>query len=789
MSTRNDNTLRIDDDVPENNVEIFAELLGNTDVSEEHVTSPSPNIVQCSEDCVIHWEPGLRDVVVGADHVITCCTKDDAVRISVYPRSDSFRDGSDDRLRISSNPLYRTALTTDISKNGCTAENQTVLLYLKPSDVTSSGCASGTIDQQVFHEMFRTEVRSNVHMALLGTDSGMVGYIPVAAGIHDAHVAPEVLYHLGQPVAAMSTVCLSNNDSKKSVRNTLILVGSLGKFVLVTLQDRRQPGARGVQFREYHIPGPVVSSTVNASGDVFFYTTLKQVYAVPLRYTEGSEERGGGVENSSSSGRLPLSLSPILFPLPKVSFVAVEQSCAEETKTESLLCVKTDGRVLLVEQPLEQLEKIGFRSHVTAQVSSGERIRRCLADIQESSDCVSHLREDIQELDNVIKQLNIATHAACEILRNPGQTRASRCSSRISETCDENPGISFSVQVDYEAQGGRSEQRVILRCDLVNSTKFPLSRGWSMVVQVHTRYPWCNENHEAPQVASHSVSLDSSFAYRISIPLEANSLIYLSPIEVSCFICFDLKEILPAGLKASHPALAAEGFAVLVRNSKLSVLNFLRNVDSTVSTTTFVSENYHHPSPNEIQVLQQTLRNLNTSPQISTPSLQASKKPGLSTTPELCTASIHLSKEAVEFIHRRVQKSIVAANFDEPRSISVLYFLLFDSRKHLRFDNAVTRGNYIRTRVPNEEEVKLQVLRSSQAPSCALGDGLEVRIHTSSEALKCSVHSAVLGMLEVCGAGNLWNFHYTGFLDTILIRVGSDLRSISVHFEKVFTLV
>ena len=85
----------------------------------------------------------------------------------------------------------------------------------------------------------------------------------------------------------------------------------------------------------------------------------------------------------------------------------------------------------------------------------------------------------------------------------------------------------------------------------------------------------------------------------------------------------------------------------------------------------------------------------------------------------------------------------------------------------MRFDNAVTRGNYIRTRVPNEEEVKLQVLRSSQAPACALGDGLEVRIHTSSEALKCSVHSAVLGMLEVCGAGNLWNFHYTGFLDTI----------------------
>ena len=762
MSARNDNPLRIDDDEPENNVEIFAELLGNTDVSEEHVTSPSP-IVQCSEDCVVHWEPDLRDVVVGADHVITCCTKNDgAVRVSVYPRSDSFRDGSDDRLRISPNPLYRTTLATDISKNGCTAQNQTVLLYVKPSDVTSSGCASGTIDQQLFHEVFRTEVRSNVHVALLGTDSGMVGYVPVAAGIHDTHVAPEVLYHLGQPVAAMSAVCLSNNDSKKmkkSVRSTLILVGSLGKLVLVTLQDPRQPGARGVEFREYHVPGPVVSSTVNASGDVLFYTTLKQVYAVPLRYTEGSEGKGGGVENSSSpsSGRLPLSLSPILFPFPKVSFVAVEQPSAEETKTESLLCVKTDGRVLLVEQPLAQLEKIGFRSHITAQVSSGERIRRCLADIQENSNCVSHLRQDIQELDNVIKQLNIATHAACEILRNREQKRAS-CSSRISEACDENPEISFLVQVDYEAQGGRSDQRVILRCDLVNSTKFPLSRGWSMVVQVHTRYPWCNENYEAPQVVSHSVSLDSSCTHSISIPLEANSLIYLSPIEVSCFICFDLKEILPAGLKASHPALAEEGFAVLVRNSKLSVLNFLRNVDSAISTTTFVSENCHHPSPNEIQVLQQTLRNLNTSPQISTPS-QTSKKPGSSTKPELCTASIHLSKEAVEFVHKRVPKNTVAENFDEPRSmeLSVLYFLLFDSRKHLRFDNAVTRGNYVQTRLPNEEEVKLQVLRSSQAP-CALGDGLEVRIHTSSEALKCSVHSAVLCILEVCGVGNLWNF-------------------------------
>ena len=736
------------------NVEIFAELLGKADVPEEKIlpvdssgiVTSSSSVMHCSHEDVIHWEPGLCDVAIGPGHVITCSGTDET-RISVYPRTDSCRDVSDDRLRMSSDPLHRSVLPVDVMVNDDkdNRKDVTVLLYVEPGDDVSSECGSTAIDRRLFGALFRTQLRCNLPVVLLGRESGLVGYIPMGITSRDRSVPLEVLYHLEQPVVSIFGACVRQKDSKaedsdsRNILNSLVLVGGLGKLVFITLQDSNPVGVTNVQFREYHLPSPVVCSAVNRNGDVLFYSTLKKIYAVVLSYTQKSKN----LERSHNPFQLPQrllpsSLSPISFPVPKVSALAVGQSTLMKT-ADYLLCIKTDGRVLLVEKPLAAESGIALARSTNdgVQGSSGEKIKQYLADIQEKTNCVNRITLEIRELDDVIRQLNIVTRVLCEILREHKTDHASSAKD-FQESCSEPPGITFLVHVDYERQGGLSNPRVILRCDLENSTKLTLSRGWSMVVQVRTSQPWFNENCVAPQIVNHSVSLDSSSSHHISIHLEP-SLSYLSPIEVSCYICFDMKEILPTLIKDSDRALTEEGFAVLVQRSELSILSFLRSVDA-------VSSGGHENSTNQIHLFQQTLKSLNTPlPSSASPSDQTSKNP------ESSSLSVHVSRDASEFIQKTIMEHGMADNLDGPisKELSVLYFLLFDSRKHLRFDNAAITGNYVLARTPNDEEVKFQVVHSVQGSS-AIVHGLEVRVHTSSEALRCSIHSSLLMVLEVC---------------------------------------
>ncbi len=718
------------------NHEIFAELLGDhphsSDDQTHHVTSFS-NVHQCSDNHVIYWEPGLQDAAIGKYHMITSSSNDNNVKLTVYPWTEQNNTG---KREITSNFLYRTLLPRDAHSNN----EVTTMLYVSPSGQFSSICANSTLNQPLLSLLFSSQSGGNCPITLVGLQSGLVGYIHVGVKNQNPRNPDlETLYHIEQPVLSIFPVCLKLpspkvvNPGTTPTGDTLCILGTLGKLVLIT-QDSSKGLPDSTVIREYHVPGPIVSSASSNNLDTLFYSTLKEIYAVQLGVKTETKSRDKDISEVS----LPSSLLPTILNIPKVQALSTDE-------TSSLICVKTDGRVLLVAQPLTE----GISQSSTP---NGDQIKKHLGEIHAKASQVKNLRGEIRQLDEVIKQLNIVTQVLCEILRN----RESQTETTLPET-----GISFKVDVDYEAQGTSLNPRVILRCNLMNSTKFPFTSNWSLVVQVCTSQPWFNEECCVRATINHSLSLSPASLHHISIPME-DTLSYLTPVQVSSYVCFRLKELLPVFLKDCEPSLSEEGFSVLVSRTELNILNFLRKQE-TDSSVSYQHGQTRYPT----HLLQSILRSISaTSDKVSEPVQEKSL--------ELSTFSIQLSKEAVGFIQTRVQDIQLSKNNTEssikPKSkpnqgeskddlpsqeACVLHFLLDGSRRHVYGDDMRYLGGHVVARTPNEEVVKFQVM--SQVGTTQDIEGVEVRVHTSSQMLACSIHSSLLKVLKV-GLNSLFAF-------------------------------
>ena len=692
---------------------------------------------------MIYWEAGLQDVVIGPHHIITCSSNDSDLRLTVYP----WIEQNDARKReIASSFLYQTLMPRDACNHNSNNDVAT-LLYVSPSEQLSSKCANSTLNQLLFSLLFSSQSGSNCPIVLVGLRSGLVGYIHV--GVKNQNPRNPTLFHLEQPVLSIFPVCQKPlspkgvNPDFTPTGDTLCILGTLGKLVLIT-QDNSKGLPDSTVVREYHVPGPIVCTAVSNNLRTLFYSTLKEVYVVQL----GLKTEAKSGDKDTSELHLPSSLSPTTLNIPKVLALSIDEA-------NSVICVKTDGRVLLVPQPLA--EGISQSSS-----PSGDQIKKHLGEIHEKASQVKNLHDEIRQLDEVIKQLNSVTQVLCEILRNQEPPK---------ETTFQESGISFKVGVDYEAQGTSLNPRVILRCDLTNSTKFPFSQNWSLVVQVDTSQPWFNEDCSVRATMNHSVSLSPASSHHISITME-DTLSYLSPIQVSCYICFGLKELLPVFLRDCEPTLAEEGFSVLVSRTEMNILHFLRKEETCSSVT------HHHRHPTHL--LQSILKTINT-----TWSHNKVSEPVQEKSPEFSTFSIQLSKEAVDSIQTRVQDIQLGKDNTEsslkPKPSSpnhgeskdnlpskeacVLYFILHGSRRHLYCDDMKYPGGHVGARTPGEEVVKFQVV--DQVGTTQGIEGLEVCVHTSSQALGCSVHSSLLKVLKV-GLNSLFGGFCTQEMEIML---------------------
>lgn len=693
------------------NCDIFAELLGeNSHSSDSHKQSgPSlSNDHNCSEDHVIHWEPGLQNVAMSTDHILTCSGTAADIRLTIYPWIQQNDFG---KREVASTFSHQILMPCNYSREGVTS-----LLYVLP---TLSCYAIAGLDQQFFSLLFGRQLGNTCPAIIVGFHSGLVGYIQVGA----SNPKLETLYHLEQPVLFITPLTLNppspkgvNLDSA-SVGDALCMVGTLGKLVLISYNHLKS-FSNQILTQEYHIPGPVVCMAVNNGLDTLFYSTLKDIYA--LEFKTNSKDR------NASDIPLPTSLSPKSLDIPKVLALTVDNE-------GSLILYKKDGRVMIVAQPLvERMSR--------ANLSDGDVIKKHLEEIHEKTSQVKCLREEIRQLDELIKHLNRVTQVMCKIMRNREPQ---------SQTNSQESVINFNVRVDYEDQGTSSNPRVILRCQLTNATMFPFSSSWSFVVQAHTSQPWCNEDCSVEATKSHSACLSPATSHHISIAME-DTCSYLTPIQVSCFVCFHVDNVLPVFLKDREPSLREEGFSVLVSKKTLNILNFLRKQETCPTLI--------HSPRNPIHLVQSILQDSSVTfvPEVS-------DEVHLEKSREFSTLSIQLSKEAVDFIGTNVQEILRSKNttFEEkskpnhegskPSFVSkeecLLHFILDGSGRYLHSSDMKYCGGQIVTRTPNEDVVKFQVMDC--VPKTQGFEGCEVRVHSSSKSVSSAVQSSLLALFKV----------------------------------------
>ena len=706
------------------NNDIFAELLDDAPHSSERhaqTITPFSNVYLCSDDHVVYWEPGLQDVAIDQHHAVTLSSNENDVTLTVYP----FEQNNAGKKEIGSKFLQRISLPKDVCNHS--NNNVATLLYVVSCVQPSSIFPCARLDQLLFSLLFDSQSGCHPPVILIGLESGLVGYMHIGVkNQNPRNPKLETLYHLEQPVLSMFSVCLKHPSPKRANQDTMLIgdalciFGTLGKLVLITQDNSKVLQDRTV-IREYYVPGPIVCAAVNDNLSTLFYSTLNEIFILPLECKTKSKNE----TERTPVLILPFSLSPISLNIPKVLALSPEES-------GSLICLKSDGRVLLVPQ--------SFAETQSSSSSSGSQIKKHLSEIQEKASQATNIRDEIRQLDEVIKHLNIVTQLLYEILRNQESE---------NKTTFQESGISFNISVDYEEQGTSLNPRVILRCELMNSTKFSFSPNWSLVVQVTTSEPWFNEESSVQATMNHSVSLTSASTHHISIPLEG-VLSYLTPIEVSCYVVFGFKELLPGFFKVSDAALCEEGFSVLVSKTQLNILNFLRKQETCLS----VNKQHRYPT----QLLQNTLKSINTSWLANDVSQPAQ---------EYFTFSIKLSKEAVCFIQTQVHDILLSDNKSDAsltqktksnqvevkddnfpsQEACVLYFILQASCRHIRHDNIKSLGNHLVARTPNEEVVKFQV--ADQLGTKQGIEGVEVRIYTSSRELGCAVHSSLLTLLKV----------------------------------------
>lgn len=692
--------------------DIFEELFDETPIEREPTTEKSSTLYDNihmrgdDDDDVIYWESDLRNVAYTYHYLITCSWNQSNTRVAMYELNDTKSSGS---REVCAKCLRHIRLACD---DHCSTRN-TVSCLKHVCHSPKHG--RNVLDFSIFHALFADESESSFSVLLVGLQNGKLGYTYVEKDYSDRiNTSLKMLHHLEQKVSAVFLVRLGGVIPDTSpVADAICILGSLGKLVLI-FRNVSDASTSLITFREYYLPGPIICATMNKSKNTIFYSTREKIckFRLDCIFQSGEDCSPHSV------------MTPKVFDIPKVYALSIDDD-------DSLTCLTTDGRVLLV--------ALSSARHVE-QPTNGKVIKTCLEDLHAKSAKLDKVLEENRLLDELIRELNTVTHILFDVLRNR-KSVVSSCDGGLTAT---ETGISFKVDVAYEVQGSSLNPKVVLRCRLTSSSRFPFSLHWSWIVKTHILEPWYNEDGCTRSTRSYSVCLSPSSVHHISITLD-ETFSYRTPIVLSNYLCCFVGDLIPSLLKEKQPKLGEQGFSVFICAKELDILSFLRRHEPILAGF----PRWESPAC----LLQKTLNDFN-----GLPPSDLNEQEDTSKFHSFC---IRLSKKAVDFIYDIHHPSSDVATFEEqtssgksnfpatnsdviPPEAIVLHYILHGSSANLFSDDVRSVDGHVVARTPHEEVIKFQVIR--RTPDMV---NFEIRVHAASRELACSVHSALLKAWKV----------------------------------------
>ena len=462
--------------------------------------------------------------------------------LNVYHALSHSQFGEQQMPVFSSSALFSLEISSccaPLNRKTLTYTGNTALLSYRP--VLSCLCchtvrkgATDALDLPIpitdifFRQLFGLELSlAQSTVALVGGQSGNILFVDVRGYCHpcpssDVYSSSNILCSLEQPIIAIHTLCLLMHCETQhmdhpspipspTAANALVFIGSMGK-VVVCGQARDDKGAP--QFTEFHVPGPILSSSVQDR--CIAYSTTRGVYRICLEpeCILNSMESEPSVCTSTpivpgSQFRFPMQVSSS-YPSYIVSV------CPSGKGMLRITAVSVGGKVYSFHiKPCKETKD------VSEELEVGKKMKQCMNAIQNTSEQASIAQNKLKKVNSTLAELN----EAFSILQLLSQSSDPHCKQF---SCTIHP-VSERVGVHYFT--GHVE------VELLYSGRGTLKRGWTLIVNTQ-----CTSTAHGKFTTFSLTGLESNGSVRHRVKLEPVSRMPFT-FSVTACICFSATHI------------------------------------------------------------------------------------------------------------------------------------------------------------------------------------------------------------------------------------------------------
>ena len=737
---------------------------------------PSGFVTVPLSDAVL-YKPGVQSVFpLSSGTFITGGVTSVGYCVSVHRKHgpDHLEDSSKQQRPITISTLCQSSIPGFMSAKEPLL-SQPVLMCVCPSVSLSSSKMLCSLDRAVFEQLFGSELSLiDSPILLLGTCEGYIYYFPLSGdvtgqcvtidhkskpppllktktGVNNCGISlvPSLLYCLEQPVSAIfiasipfvataaSDKKVGSEQPKTICNNCILFVGKTDK-IMVTFQDKSSVDTRKAVFAECQIPGPVLCSVLRANNNVLVHSTGKEVFISEVE-----------VQDS----QLPSKDSVPQVTVTTIHYIKVPLVCVMDymymcvtSHTDSFIVLTSRGKLLKLSISKSHDGSSFSPMRISSQVAGG-KMKCLLSDIERISKQLSQVNLSITIEDKILKDINIATRLACELLDK--QSMLPEEPAMPTDGSKPTQGIQCSVTPTIRDAGKLTSPLVNLTCKIINHGALTFGKGWSLLIQVRVSKPGV-QPVVVHNTASKALPLHTSATgqqYELDFPIQPVVIFY--PVMVKFCLHFDLNSILSDLIDS----VVLESVAIPLDVKMLDMIDFLRPLHSVTSrslSSPHFQSNMQEVSPHHR--LLATVKNIGCS------FGSQNVNPGPTTTPTIaqpsssqssCHASLHLSQSCVWYIYQHVQinKHTYSCKDSVTLEQALLRFITASSKAFLEMDSTQCS---VEARSPAGEHIELCVCRSAarsdRAEDCC---AFQLVLKAPSVELMCSLHEAVLVRLKV----------------------------------------
>jgi hypothetical protein len=437
------------------------------------------------------------------------------------------------------------------------------------------------VNRQLFISLIGSDIKATNTVILYGDNQGVIRCVvilDVGQGCDfdcdlewSIQTDPPVVCCIDQPVHSLHTAILpiERNRSLIDEHNAVIVVGCLGRVILITANDQNR-----LVFHEYNVDSPVVACCVVAC-HWLIYATNTDVYSASLVLSEEEQKMmSERVLLTPSMGNEHVDNTPqIAF---RCALKSIPLSLTHATWlcpcSEACVAVTQLGCLYHFEWPNEGVRE--QRKWLSRK--SGERkLQETLTSLRVVSNDMERIESEKMKVDMAIQSLSVSMNVLCDFLDvHKGKAKQERAPLKI----DINPEVK---------DRGLCGCEIFISVHVRNSSDYNLPAGWSLIVCIEplssSKSPLSSSAMHVSlsnPTATHSFmlkGLNSSMFAHFEVPFSTWTINSLVPFQVKCNVHYNASLLLDdLLLTTSSSSTDVPACTITIKTAQFDILDLVR---------------------------------------------------------------------------------------------------------------------------------------------------------------------------------------------------------------------